>query len=333
MYVLNKEGYGYLNKSEPLINLIINDPYTKGRFESELFSIQLSNREYLISIGKSPQLVELYDLYENKIYFNYVENTFGNVPRIYTKLAPHIKLYSAENRNIYLIGLLAKENDYRGNLLHYFHLIKVTFTSIDIKNNPPSSQTVKIQCSESIIISCFTTNNNFILCFYNNINYKYTIIVYNLDLVEQTNMIIANGRPNEENEELFFKCIHFFGEAGVFVYFTDENNTNTVPVFEFKNYSNLENSITDVFTTVSKITIDNYIFNRRVVNSCDMIKVEDKKFYFAGISINKDKIIIISIFNYNEDKFIYRIYSIDLKIYNSNFAEYIKLELYNNFLV
>ena len=61
MYVLNKEGYGYLNKSEPLINLIINDPYTKGRFESELFSIQLSNREYLISIGKSPQLVELFN--------------------------------------------------------------------------------------------------------------------------------------------------------------------------------------------------------------------------------------------------------------------------------
>ena len=331
MYILNKEGYGYINKNDPLINLALNDPENKGRFESELFSIQFSNREYLISIGKAPQFVEIYDLYENKIYFKLVQNYFDYESDIYTKVVPHIKLYSNENRNIYLIGLLVNENNYQGYQDHYFHLKKVDFTSVDIRYNQPSSQTIKFPCSKSIIISCFITNNNFIVCFYNNINYQYTIIVLNLDLVEQKNMTIANGRPNEENEELFFKCIHFFGESGVFVYFTNEEDA--LPVFQFKNYSNIENSITDVFATVSKITIDNYIFNRIVVNSCDMIKVEDKKFYFAGILINKDKIIIISFYNYKEDKFVYNIYSIDLKIYNSNFAEYIKLELYNNFLV
>jgi hypothetical protein len=294
MYVLNKEGYGYLNKTDPLINLTINDPDKKGRYESEIFSIQFSNREYLISIGKAPQHTEIYDLYENKIYFNNISYSFGHVSGVYSKVAPHIKLYP--NENIYLIGLLSKNPS---NLVNFFYLKKVNFSSIDIKNNQPSSQTIKIQCSESIIISCFITNNNFILCFYNNVNYKYTIIVYNLDLVEQTNMTIANGRPNQENEELYFKCIHFFGEAGVFVYFTNEANPNIVPVFEFKNYSNIENSISDVFTTVSNITIDNYIFSRKVVNSCNMIKVEDKKFIFAGVLINKDKIIIISFFNYN----------------------------------
>ena len=53
----------------------------------------MSNREYLIIIGKAPQHTEIYDLYEKKIYFNYVKDSFGDVPAIYTKVAPHIKLY------------------------------------------------------------------------------------------------------------------------------------------------------------------------------------------------------------------------------------------------
>ena len=331
MYNLNHEGYGLFNKSNPFINLFLNDSAEKGRYESEIFTLQFpenNNKEYLISISKAPQYAELYDLYKNNIYYDNVSTVFGSVNGVYSKVAPHFQLYP--NKNIYLYGLLGSERINRTKT-YYFYLKKINFTSIDIKNYPPVSETQRIQCSKLNIISCFKTSNNYILCFFSDPNYQYTIIVYNYDLVEQAKTIVAYGRTNQDQEELFFKCIHFFDEAGVFVYFSNEENP--IPVFLFKKYSNIDNSIRDVYTTVSDIKLNNYILNRKIVESCDMIKVEDKKFYFAGVSINNEKIYIVSFINYKEDKFVYKIFSLDKQIYNYDFCEYVKMELYNNFLV
>ena len=330
MYILNNEGYGYYNKTNPLIDIFIDDPIQQGKYESEIFTVQFpenNGREYLVSIGKAPQYVELYDLYENNIYYNNVTETFGHISGVRSKEAPIFKLYPNENRNEYLIGLLSSvyNSDYTKN--YYFYLIKANFTSMDVKNNPPTSITQRVQCSDVYIVSCFRTDNNYIMCFYSNPNYQYTIIVYNYNLTELTNIQVAYGRSNQDSEELFFKCIHFFQEAGVFVYFNDQY----IPVFLFKQYSN--NLISDVYTTVSDIRLNNYYFNRKKVATCDILKVEDKKFYFAGVSINRDKIYIISFINYKDDKFVYKIFSIDKQIYNYDFAEYVKTEIYYNFLV
>ena len=172
IFILDDEGYGYFNKSNPLINKIIDDPSTEGRFDSEIFTIKLfenNNKEYLISISKGYQYMEIYDFYEDKIYFDSVGAIFGELTNVFNITGPHLKLYSKENNNIYLIGLLAY--DVFAGSHPYFYLLKVSFTSLDIKNNPPAFETINVECSYSKIISCYEASIHFIVCFYNNPNY------------------------------------------------------------------------------------------------------------------------------------------------------------------
>ena len=335
IYILDHEGYGYFNRTNPFINVVIDDPNEKGRYDSEIFTIKLlsenDNKEYLISIGKGNQDTELYDFYEEKIYCNNISETFGILDNV-DRVVGHIKLYSKENKNIYLIGLLSHEYNNEGIEEYYYYLKKLTFSSLDIKNNPPTYETQKNKCSNSKIISCYQTINNFIICFFNNIYYEYIMIVYSDDLIEKTKIVIANGSLNDNYEKIFFKCIHFFEEVGAFGYFT--NDDNPIIAFQFKQYSDVNNSINDYYRTFSQIKIENYFFNREYVTSCDMIKANDKKFYFTGFSINKDIIYIISLFNYNEENFINRVYSVKIKdFYNFSIIQSIAISLYKNFLV
>ena len=333
VFILDDEGYGYLNKSNPLTNKMLNDPSARGRYDAEIFTFKLfenNNKEYLISISKGTQYMEIYDFYEDKIYFNNINIIFGNLINIFTITGPHLKLYSKENNNIYLIGLLACQF-LNGKEIPYFYLQKVSFTSLDIKNNPPTYETQNIQSSKSKIISCYETSNHYIVCFYNNPNYLYTMAVYSYDLSMRNSIIISVGSSNVGYEELFFKCIHFFGETGVFGYFTNEDNP--IIAFQFKKYINDSNSIEDNYITIPKINISNYYFYKEYVVTCNMIKVEDKKFIFAGISIDKDILYIISLFNYNEEKFKIRIYSINFeKLYNLSISNNINVGFYKNFL-
>ena len=64
-----------------------------------------------------------------------------------------------------------------------------------------------------------------------------------------------------------------------------------------------------------------------------MIKIEDKKIYFAGVSYNQEKLIIVNIENYYEENFSIRVYTINTKnLYNYVFAGDIRISIYNNFL-
>ena len=64
-----------------------------------------------------------------------------------------------------------------------------------------------------------------------------------------------------------------------------------------------------------------------------MIKIEDKKIYFAGVSYNQEILIIVNIENYYEENFSIRIYTINTKnLYNYVFAGDIRISIYNNFL-
>ena len=209
---------------------------------------------------------------------------------------------------------------------------KVSFSSLDIKSNPPTFETQKIKSSQSESMSCYQTSKNYIICFFNNPNYEYIMVVYSDDLIEKTKIVIAQGTSSDFYYKLFFKCIHFFEEVGAFGYFT--NDDNPIIAFQFKQYSDVNNSINDYYRTFSQIKIENYFFNREYVTSCDMKKVNDKKLYFIGLSFDKDIIFIISLFNYYEENFINRVYSIKIRdLYNYYISQSISTSLYKNFLV
>ena len=134
IYILDPEGYGYFNRTNPFINVVIDDPNEKGRYESEIFSIKLlsnnDNKEYLISISKGYQNIEIYDFYEKKIYLNNISETFGILSYV-DRVVGHIKLYSKENKNIYLIGLLSHEYNNEGFEEYYYYLKKLSFSSLE----------------------------------------------------------------------------------------------------------------------------------------------------------------------------------------------------------
>ena len=65
-----------------------------------------------------------------------------------------------------------------------------------------------------------------------------------------------------------------------------------------------------------------------------MIKIEDKKFYYVGLSINGEILYIVSMYNYYNENFVSRIYSINLKnVNNYKITNVLKINLYKYFLV
>ena len=65
-----------------------------------------------------------------------------------------------------------------------------------------------------------------------------------------------------------------------------------------------------------------------------MIKIENKKFYFVGVSPNKEVLYIISIYNYFNENLATRIYSINIKnLNNYQISREITINQYKNFFV
>ena len=336
IYMLNNEGYGLLNKNDPIYNITIDETNTSpvGRFEADIFTFHLlsdtdNNREYLISITKASQYMEIYDFNLNNVYYKVTKEFFG-LSSITTIVGTHIKLMNKNNN--YLIGLLSSEGgSVFGGGTPYFFLEKGNFSTLDISNSNDVFDSQKVKSTESKIISCYETLSNFIVCFYKNPQYKYTMIVYDYNLIEKLNTTIAEGN---NNNDIFFKCIHFFENTGVFGYFS--NDENPIIIFQFKKYinNNEQNSIIDNYETIAQLPINNIIFNHQYVTSSEMIKIEDKKFYYLSLSLNQDILYITSIHNFYEENFSIRTYSINIQnLYNYTVFNVIKASLYKDFLV
>ena len=276
--------------------------------------------------------MEIYDLNSKKVYFKRTLDFFS-VTNIFSIVGTHIKLMNKKNN--YIIGLLAHEPN--ANLFAdppYLYLKKGNFSTLDISNSSDLFDSKRVKSSDSKIISCYETLSNFIVCFYQNQEYKYTMIVYDYDLIEKINITIAEGNKNFGYENFFFKCIHFFENTGVFGYFS--KNSNPIIIFQFKKFINNNNNnlIVDNFDSISQLSINEIFFNHEYVTTSDMIKIENKKFYYLGLSLSKEILYIISIYNYYQENFSTRIYSINIQnLYNFTVSKVIKSTLYKDFLV
>ena len=80
--------------------------------------------------------------------------------------------------------------------------------------------------------------------------------------------------------------------------------------------------------------INDIFFNCDNVKTSDMIKMEDKKFCYVGFSLNGEILYIVSIYNYYNENFASKVYSINLKnFYNFLILNIVKINLYKKFLV
>jgi len=87
-------------------------------------------------ISKEDQNVEIFDFYNSKILVKKLISYFGPLDNIFSYVTAHLKLSNNEKLNVYLIGLLAIENQDLDNNIDYFYLKKVKFNeSCDCINN------------------------------------------------------------------------------------------------------------------------------------------------------------------------------------------------------
>ena len=336
LYLLNEKGYGMLDEDNPKIIKELNDAKTKGRFESDTFIMKLyestDDKEYLVSLAKSDQYIEIYDFYNNIIYFNQTIGAFPPLGFLFSIFGAHFKLNTTDNRNTYLIGLLACEYPQYLNYDEepHIYLYITKFLSLNVKSIRPEFVCITYKSSKSKIFSCFETYNHYIVCFYQNeeFNYIMKVFSYKINEIKEINSKpIAEGFDDTDYEEWFFKCVHFFGETGVFGYFDEDEDKF---VFEFKTYTS-DNKIIDSF---AQFKLNNYEFSHEKVTLCDMVKIKDNKVYFAGTTRDKDKLILVSIVNYDDVDLAFREYVVNIKnLYGHPFSESIRLESYKNFLV
>ena len=324
IFILNKEGIGWFNGNDgnktPFTKSNIIDYETKGRYESTSFTIKFynliySDQDYLMSISKDDQNVEIFDFYNEVIKVNKIASYFGTLNYVFSYVAAHVKLSNNENLNIYLIGLLSKDNN-----IDYFYLKKVKF------NNSYEAEIIKetkvVSNLGSNIVSCYETSKSSIVCFYRNQEKIYIMIAYNQDLEQEASLPFDDGNSNAQT---FLKCVHFSNDAGAFAYFI--NDAQPLLKIKFKNYEN--NQITDYYQSVPYLILNNNNLNTFMTLS-DIAKVSNKKIYYVGTSYNNKILYIISIFNYHEDKFMTRIYSVNMYNFHNdyNFYKEIGIVLY-----
>ena len=370
---LTKEGRGYFykdNKRTEFNTITLNDEKNIGRFEFEIFPFKLfnsstDNNEYLMTVSKSNQYLEIYDLKQTKSYFISLIDAFG-IYNIFQEVGTIFKLKNKSN-NVYIMGFLGSEYfctinncqwdcsfDIINYTIEFFYLIQLQFSYLNIKSYPPIISKIKvgkpdniysptysfccshpcanqlnssIDVSSSKIISCYETTTNYILCFHQKKTNNYTITVYSEDLVYLTELDLHLGDSENYN---FFKCIHYFYKTGIFSYFS--NSTNAEIIFQFKDYDSNNNKIIDHYDKVKYLSFGNNLFERSIKFN-DIIKINNQKFYYVTVSVNKAHLYIVSINNYYEQQFTIRFYKINiLDLYNYVFGLSLRATNYNNFL-
>ena len=325
IYRMTKEGRGYFtinNEENKILEFSISSTDLK-RYESEIFMAKLSTntqKEYLISFGHMPNTIELYDLEKTNVLISYYKDVFYDILSINQLRGAYTNLTT----NDYIIGLNGKEFNSRGEVSRYklcllkFNIILDRYNSPKINYNNIKSE---ITTSFSNYASCYTTSSNFIICFYKNTNYQYTMQAFTSSLGQKEKATLGDGN---KNENIFFKCIHFFGDIGAFIFF---NKTPIYPIIQFKKYSSGISSYSSI------ISLNDYplFFYNGTFN--DFIKVSDKKVIYVTISLDKLDLYIISIINYHQEKLAIKIYKTNAITKNSySFYMGMQISIYNNYL-
>ena len=325
VFGITSTGQGYFS-SKNIEKFVINDPNKIGKFESEIFFIKLykltNTKEYLMSYGRNPQFGEIYDLENKKIYFGNISSMFYDMYAMSQKQGAYFKLTTSDY-NYYLIGVLSVK--YRLSVgtpilsLIKFRVEALKGTSITIKT--PKSKEVKAYASK--YVSCYELPSKYIICFYTNENNKYIAQAFTSELEPKTTNQIGSG---DKNVDKFYKCAHFNGDSGAFFYFNNDNPPK--PYIVFRSY--VPDKISISFSTIS--FGDHYFFYNYTMS--DIIKVKDKKIFLVAISLDKIKLYVVSIFNYNKNYLIKRMYEIYGFIHNEYyFYNIMKIIIYNKFLV
>ena len=322
---LNGRPYFNINGNESMIIDISYKSSDKTRTNGEIINLIIKNKpekEYIMSIGKTSQNVELFDFEINKVT---ILSKIVDLTKfvLYSKNLPIFNFIDDNNRYC-VFSFIGKKNEEYFFVLQKYEFI---YDSNDnkIKNNRTSFSQALDKDYLKFITSCYMTKKKLIVCFY--CNYNYTVTIFDKDLNEKNSFDF--GQPLNY-DELFFQCIHLKDEIGIFYYFLDDDKP-IIDIIEFKENSDgnfISNYLFDPLTT-KKDSIDNNRFHNSIT------KINDNK--FGLIQVNKDYEIIYIIIYHIFNKFtniIVRYYTIDIfNLYNLKVAYDTKSIIFNSFFV
>ena len=330
-YGLKPNGRPYFTK-DGVETEFSNTDSDKVRNEGNIYGVQLSgtsdDKEYIIAIGNNNADLEIYDFsLDNPVIFSKPVKDFFAINYNTFKYLTIFKLKNGDN--FYLISIILQNN---GDYVNYFHIYKIQFASFNYDTNYPiiSQNSYKVDTG-LYFTSCYETDSNYIICFFiykNSYTYQYIYNIqaydYNLYNVLQTSTI-ENAKYDAA---IFYKCIHFTNNAGVFIYFNSEGNI----CIQFKNYES--NIFSSYFNNndLNPIIINNEDYYDTVSKN-DLIKIGDKKFCYITVSKDNEKLNLFMFNNFINEKFIIRHYTVRTSEKNNfKFGQELRASLYNDYI-
>ena len=308
------------NGKETLYSITDSD---KTRNEGTIFGINLNgdkDNEYIIGYGINNFYLEVYDFKDNNniIVYKLQQNKIFGVEYNSFQRSSIFKLKNCD-KDYYIISFIAQASGGQKT----FYIKKFLFTTLEFTSSSVVKSDSKI--SQNIAISsCFETDNNFIFCFYLNNNNKFIAIVYDQDINEKKSLEIAEAVLSSDKD--FYKCVHFVGEAGAFLYFNSGGNIE----IQFKQY--IPEEIQSYFNNINTINIINDGYSR-LTKLSDMISLADKKFCCIFMNSDSTEINLFIVNNYIDEKIRIRHYNIKINnLYYFKIMEELKINLYNDFI-
>ena len=311
IYSLNKNGCSYFyDKENKMFSSFITwtlKPIPTIKFFSSISLPKIKKEKYsniyenfLLIVSLSDKYTEAYkflsDIKQINIWRNSTEtDIFGNY-KDYKKSY----IETSENGN----EVLTVFNGFQEGI---YKLIFVGY-SFELNNDLLIRKSYVYQhlypISNTGMCSCLRTLNKTLGCFYINTyrNFTFTFIEFTYGIISQKNPKFLKSFNIEENYRLkdlnlFYKCFHLKKEIGIFAYFVDYNNL-FIQMNELQEKANNEFEM----KTIHKININKYNFNS-IYEYCDLIRVNDNRFFFASGTNDNLNIVVILIFDiFNNDQ-------------------------------
>ena len=339
-YGLKNNGRFYFNNNEGIespyysYNITGEETDDQRKFEGETLFIELSNnnnelnnQEYLLSIAKWEAFVELYDFVESD--YNFIASAYFFQSYIYSYKNAFFKLNKEDDINYYIFASISRplnHNQVPSN--NNLSIKKFSFSLKNISNNGYILHSYNNSTEIPIgkIISCFETKESLILCFFQNKYFNFVSNIYDQNLNEiSSNNMIFYGNGNEQDENIYLKCIHYKEEIGVFSFY--QSYTSTYPTISFKKVEG--NSLRD-YNSFVNINLNKVISNSSCMHN-DIIKIDE---YICYFSVNKEREAFnIILIKENDLQLSIKYYSVDCyKLYNYKFYNDIRIFSYNNFI-
>ena len=304
-YGLKENGRPFFNedgKETPYYSLEktltnIEDPTLLEYDDGEILIIKMgdNNEEYMLNVGKKDKFTELYDFKNKKVYLKQTKYAF-EIPD-YNPIFNHKRgaLFNLKDSKYFFFGGISLVWDYSSR--SYLGKLYLNKLYLDKKENLESLSNSLIYTSSERkytaygnMVSCIQIEK-IIVCFYIYSLYEqtYQIIVFDENLIEKKTF---NFQVNFIDENIFFKCIHYEIDQGIFVFYNKVYGGGPFPLITIKSIG--PTKIENVKWLSSFLLLDSYYFNTNL-NLNDIVKLNNENICFTSVSDEKEILYIVMI--------------------------------------